>query len=45
VALAGSNLADRRGASYGYAYGAQCAGREVYPYAGRSWRLSATRSF
>lgn len=45
VALAGNNLADRRGVGYGYAYGVDCSGREVYPHAGRSWRLSATRSF
>lgn len=45
VALSGSNLADRRGANYGYAYGTNCSSREVYPYAGRSWRLSATRLF
>lgn len=45
VALAGSNLADRQGASYGYAYGTNCSGREVYPHAGRSWRLSVSRSF
>lgn len=45
VALAGSNLADRRGANYGYAFGSDCATRMVYPYAGRSWRLSVTRSF
>lgn len=45
VALSGNNLTDRRGANYGYAYGTNCSSREVYPFAGRSWRLSATRTF
>lgn len=45
VALAGNNLTDRQGANYGYAYGTNCSGRSVYPYAGRSWRLSVNRSF
>jgi iron complex outermembrane receptor protein len=44
VALAGSNLADRQGNQWGYA-SAGCLNPVVYPYAGRSLRLSVERSF
>ena len=45
VALAGSNLTDRQGSHWGYAYSAGCLNPVVYPYAGRSLRLSVERSF
>ena len=45
VALAGSNLTDREGSHWGYAYSAGCVDPSVYPYTGRSWRLSVERSF
>ena len=45
VALAGNNLADREGSHWGYAYSAGCVNPSVYPYTGRSWRLSVERSF
>jgi iron complex outermembrane receptor protein len=43
VALSGHNLTDRQGWNYGYSY--RCGMPSVYPYAGRSWRLSASRAF
>ncbi len=53
VAVSGTNLADRRGFDYGYAYtldgsnpcGASGVERSVYPYAGRSLKLAVTRRF
>lgn len=43
LAFSGQNLTDRLGWNYGYS--SDCGMPSVYPYAGRSWRLSATRSF
>ena len=43
VAVSGQNLSDRQGWNYGYAY--LCGTPSVYPYAGRSWRLSAALAF
>lgn len=43
VALSGHNLTDRQGWNYGYS--GSCGMPSVYPYAGRSWRLSASRAF
>lgn len=53
LAVSGTNLADRRGFDYGYAYtldgsnpcGASGVERSVYPYAGRSLKLAVTRRF
>lgn len=48
VAVSGTNLADRRGFDYGFAYsldGTPCSTRGVYPYAGRSLKLAITRRF
>ncbi len=45
LAVASSNLADRQGNQWGYAYSAGCVNPDVYPYAGRAWRLSVERSF
>lgn len=53
VAFSGTNLADRRGFDYGYAYtfdgsnpcGASATERGVYPYAGRALKLAVTRRF
>jgi iron complex outermembrane receptor protein len=43
VAVSGQNLTDRQGWNYGYS--SACGMPSVYPYAGRSWRLSASRAF
>jgi len=43
VAVSGQNLTDRQGWNFGYVSG--CGTPDVYPYAGRSWRLSASRAF
>lgn len=40
-AVAGTNLADRKGYNYGYS----CAATGVYPYEGRSVKLSVSRQF
>jgi len=53
VAVSGTNLTDRRGFDYGYAYTLDgsplCSGSAmvtgVYPYAGRSLKLAITRRF
>ncbi len=48
VAVSGTNLADRRGFDYGYTYsadGTPCSTRGVYPYAGRSLKLTVARRF
>ncbi len=43
VALSGTNLADREGYNYDYSFG--CDASLVYPYAGRSLKLSVSRQF
>jgi iron complex outermembrane receptor protein len=47
VAVSGTNLTDRRGFDYGFAFdnGQPCGLRYVYPYAGRGLRFSLTRRF
>ena len=45
LAVASSNLTNRQGNQWGYAYSAVCVNPDVYPYAGRAWRLSVERSF
>lgn len=43
VALGASNLGDEKGYNYGYSY--ECGAPSVYPYAGRSVKLSVARQF
>lgn len=43
IALSGTNLADKKGFNYGSTY--LCGEPYVYPYAGRSVKLSASRQF
>jgi len=43
IALAGTNLADKKGYNYGYSY--LCGAPSVYPYAGRSMKLTVSRQF
>jgi iron complex outermembrane receptor protein len=43
VAVSGTNLADKKGYNYGYGYG--CDGSGVYPFAGRSMKVSLARQF
>lgn len=45
VAVSGRNLADRRGFDYGYSDGSCGSRSSVYPYAGRSLKLTVTRRF
>jgi iron complex outermembrane receptor protein len=43
AAIGASNLADSKGYNYGYSY--NCGTPSVYPYAGRSMKLSLSRQF
>jgi iron complex outermembrane receptor protein len=43
VAVGGTNLADKKGYNYGYSY--QCGEPDVYPFAGRSLKLTVSRQF